>query len=74
MAIGSWGLAKDMAHLTTNKINSRIELKQGYTDSTVGYNYNPVAWLMEINGLERGLIIWLQRKGGGLERHAHRYT
>ena len=50
-----------------NKRNSRINLEKGYTDFTVGLNYNPVSWLVEINELEIGIIIY--RKGGGLERH-----
>ena len=44
------------------KRNSRIELEQGYMDSTVGQNYNPISWLVKIVELEKGVIIWLHRK------------
>ena len=33
-------------------------------------NYNPVSWLVEILKWEKGVIIWLHRKGGGHERNS----
>ena len=39
-------------------------------DSTVGLNYNPVFWFVEIIELQNGVIIWKHRKGGGHEWHS----
>ena len=33
--------------------NSTLELEQGYKDSTIGLNQNPVSWLVEIIELKK---------------------
>jgi hypothetical protein len=62
-------LSHHHSYHSTTKRNNRIELEWGYTDSTVGKNYNPVSWLAEIIKLEKEYI---EREGNS--KDPRRYT
>ena len=54
-----------------------IEQKKFYTRTRIrvwGFHkwlkFQPFFWLVEIIELRKGVIIWLHRKGGGLERQS----
>ena len=44
-----------------------------YKGLTIGKKSNSFPWLVEIIELRKGVIIWLNRKGVGLERHSKKY-
>ena len=54
-------------YIYLNKRNSTLEEEKGFHN---WLNSNTFSYLVEIIELRKGVIIWLNRKGGGLIKHS----